>query len=34
MFYSIEALHNYGNGCNIDRGIDKGKFFLGRGCKP
>ena len=27
MVYSIEALHNDGNECNTDRGVDKGKLF-------
>ena len=27
MLYGIDVLHNYGNECNTDRGVDKGKFF-------
>ena len=34
MLYGIEALHNYGNECNTDRGVDKGKLFWGGGANP
>ena len=29
MFYGIEALHNYGNECNTDRGVVIGNLLSG-----
>ena len=34
MLYGIDVLHNYGNECNADNGVDKGKYLWEGGANP